>query len=60
METGGQQRRAITLVTEALLPLATMFVAFAAGALAFGSSQELLVAVLLVAAAVASASATRT
>lgn len=59
METGGQQRRAITMVTEALLPLATMFVAFAAGALAFGSSQELLVAVLLVAAAVAGASAVR-
>lgn len=44
---------------EALLPLATMVVAFAAGALAFGPSQELLVAALLAAAAVAGASAVR-
>lgn len=59
MGRSGQQRRTITSVTEALLPLVTMFVAFTACAIAFGASQELLVAVLLLAAAVAGATAAR-
>ncbi|MEX0891810.1 MAG: Na+/H+ antiporter NhaC [Gemmatimonadota bacterium] len=46
-------------LAEALLPVLTMFALFTAGALTLGTSGELLVAVLLAAAAVAGAVATR-
>jgi len=51
-------RRPLTLA-EALLPVLTMFALFTAGALTLGTSGELLVAVLLAAAAVAGAVAAR-
>jgi NhaC family Na+:H+ antiporter len=51
-------RRALTL-TEAVLPIAAMLVLFAAGVAFLGMSQELLVVVLLGAAAVAGAVAAR-
>src|SRR5687768_16251930 len=54
----GKRARRLTL-GEALLPLATMLVLFIVGAAAFGSSPELLVAVILVAAGDAGAVAAR-
>ncbi len=54
-----EPRHGISSVAEAVAPVAAMFVLFVSGALAFGASQELLVAVLLAAAAIAGASAVR-
>jgi NhaC family Na+:H+ antiporter len=51
--------RAPLTLAAALLPIGVMIALFAAGSLAYGSSQELLIAVLLVSAAVAGAVAAR-